>query len=155
MITRLMIMRIGYTAFGAAVLAVLMFTGAVPAPVVAAAASAPVVPVQTTRDHIPTDDSPFYGVLINEDGPDGSDVLPESGAPYAVELAAFDAMVNAGGRGAVNDGTAATYLRVGTVLDFGYGTVTVTQYGPAICVDNVARACSGGEFLTDHYVRVV
>lgn len=124
-----------------------------------AASAAPVAApaVQVSRGNVPTDDSPFYGVLVSDDGDDDPafDVLPEVEAPYSVESAAWHAMLNAGGRGAVNDGVSATYMRVGTVLDFGTGTVTVTMFGPAICVDSEARRCSGGEFLTDHYMRGV
>lgn len=159
---RLMIMRAGDNlsgaVFGAAVLAALMFYGVVPAPVVAASEPAPIVSVLGNRDHNPTDHSPFYGATLAEYG--SGDVFGELDAPEPIETAALAAFVESGGIGAVNDAGDRLYVRVGTVRDLGFGTVTMTIEGPAICLDGNGEPmsngepmpCSGGEYMTDAWL---
>lgn len=123
------------------------------------AAEAPVEASATStvyRDHGPALDAPYWAVKVAEDM-DGENVDPltEVGAPVDIERQAFHALLETGARGAMNDDYAAIYVKVGTVVDFGDGTITITNFGPGICVDANGEPvdgepvpCTGREFLT-------
>lgn len=132
---------------GAAIVALMATLGVLPVTVTAsqtatqAPLSASVVTVSAPdRTYAPGVSEPFYAVHI---APEDMDM--ESGAPLTLQGVAIQALLNDGAIGAVNDSVEAVYVRVSTVADFGYGTVTVTAYGPRICVDGVVR-CTGTEF---------
>lgn len=124
------------------------------------AVAAPVasVAVQDSRDRGPSMDAPYYAVHVADDEHGlAADALSQVGAPADIEYAAYMAILGTGARGALNDGgLAAVYVKVGTVVDFGMGTVTVTNAGPAICIDSNGEPtddgapfpCTGREFLT-------
>lgn len=114
---------------------------------VAIAAPATVAVVQSSRDHAPEPDAPYYAVRLFEDESD-PDTLHGVDAPADAEVDAYGALISHGARGAMNDDYSAVYVRVGTVVDFGNGTITVTTSGPAMCMDGTDTRCTGREFLT-------
>jgi hypothetical protein len=90
--------------------------------------------------------SPFYALTATEAMTYGGD----SGL-HAFELLRD----NGAGIGAVNDRSDSTmYVRIGTVVELGYGTATVTIDGLAFCIDGETGACSGGEYMTDGWLGV-
>lgn len=136
-------------------LAVLAGSGA--AAEVPAAAPAAGTAVQESRDHAPSMDAPYYAVMVSDDEQEqATNALRQVDAPADVEYAAYMALLETGARGAMNDDYSAIYAKVGMVVDFGSGTVTVTNSGPAICVDSYGEPtddgepfpCTGREFLT-------
>lgn len=124
---------------------------AVPAPV-----SVPVVSY-SDRTNSPTE-SPVYAVTVNTDTAEV--------AEDRREVAAFQALVESGNRGAVNDGRDDTvYPHIGTVVEIAWrndagvavtGLATVTYYGLAFCEDagtSDASRCTGAEYMTDAWLQ--
>lgn len=122
---------------------------------VAASASEPVTDtVHGTydRSNWPTK-SPIFALTVIEDS---AETVEDQR-----ELAVFDALVEAGNRGAVNDGSDYTiYPHIGTVVDMGTYTATVTIYGLVYCFDangepdanGVPERCDGAKYLTDAWL---
>lgn len=132
---------VGDMIVGAALLIVLAAFGVFDTPTTSEGSESPsaVTVSAPDRTYAPGVSEPFYAVYIDDED------MTESGAPLTLQGVAIQALLNDGAIGAVNDSVEAVYVRVSTVADFGYGTVTVTAYGPRICVDGVVR-CTGTEF---------
>jgi hypothetical protein len=100
-------------------------------------------------NYVPGAPSAFY--MIDVENTDGE--FDEDGNPVTdlgwVLTALYD---EHGAVGAVNDGREALYAPIGSVVDYGAGTATVTVEGLMFCTDNAHYTCTGSEFMTDWYL---
>lgn len=146
-----MITRIGDMIVGAAVLAVVLVAPAlVPADGLAslsgASQTASAVTVAPDRSHHSTEAAPLYLIDVEDSDADfDDDGNPVTPWGWVITMLAEEHSAI----GAVNDGREAIYAHIGSTVDFGSGTATVTIDGLYFCFDGADRRCTGSEFLTD------
>lgn len=146
-----MVTRVGDMIVGAAVLAVVLIVPAlVPAdglaPLVSGSVSASAGTVAPDRSHHSTERAPLF--MVDLEGTDGD--FDDDGNPVTPMGWVITALhEDHGAIGAVNDDREALYARIGSTVDFGSGTATVTIDGLHFCFDGSEARCSGSEFLTD------
>lgn len=116
---------------------------------VTASDSVAVPTVAPDRSHHSTERAPFYRLNVEDTDDDfDADGNPITPMGWAITMLYEEH----GAIGAVNDCCDALYARIGSVVDFGTGTATVTIGGLAICMDGESGRCSGSEYLTDAWL---
>lgn len=95
------------------------------------------------RSHYVTEQAPLYMIDVElTDGDFDENENPITPMGYVITSLYEDH----GAIGAVNDHREAIYAPIGSVVDYGTGTATVTIDGLAFCDDGTEVRCTGTEF---------